>query len=148
MSPRSRFIALRSLLSPVLAMRALVAALLSAAMLCVVPQAQASCNPHCISASVFNAAGMPPKVSTLLSSIVFNGENVDAAGRTAVRDLAAELKAQPIKGGLQIVVAADDALSGKAAAAQAQARAKNLRTLLTQQGLKPAAVTVTVAKGK
>lgn len=148
MSPHCRSIASRSLPSPVPSTRTLAAALLSAAMLCVVPQAQASCNPHCISASVFNAAGIPPKVSTLLSSIVFNGENVDAAGRTAVRELAAELKAQPIKGGLQIVVAADDGLSGKAAAAQAQARAKNLRALLTQQGLKQTAVTVTAAKGK
>jgi hypothetical protein len=122
------------------------AALLGATMLFMPPIALAGCKPNCATGSVVNAAGIPPKVTSLVAEISFEGNTLSAKGRSAVRNLAVEIKAAGLKDAVKIVVPLEEGATGKTALQQAQARAKAVGTALAQQGLKPGAYEVTAGK--
>jgi hypothetical protein len=108
--------------------------------------AQASCKPNCAVGSVVNAAGVPPKVAALVKTIGFKGNALSPQGSKAVAALAAELKTASLKDALTISIPLEDGVPTKDAMQQAEARAVQLRKALVQQGVKPGAVEVVIAR--
>ncbi len=108
--------------------------------------AQAACKPDCAVGSVVNAAGVPPKVAALVKTIGFKGTALSPQGSKAVAALAAELKTAGLKDPVTIAVPLEDGVPAKDAMPQAEARAVQLRKALVQQGVKPGAVEVVVAR--
>lgn len=128
--------------------RLLVAATLSIGLVVLLHPgtAQASCKPNCAVGSVVNAAGVPPKVASLIKTIGFKGNGLSPQGSKAVAALAAELKTAGLKDPVTIGIPLEDGVPAKEAAQQAEARAVQLRKALVQQGVKPGAVEVVIAR--
>jgi hypothetical protein len=108
--------------------------------------AQASCKPNCAAASVVNAAGVPAEVTAHVKTISFKGNALSPQGSKAVAALAAELKTAGLKNPVTIAVPLEDGVPAKDAMQQAEARAVQLRNALVQQGVRPAAVEVVIAR--
>lgn len=128
--------------------RLLVACAMSIALVVLLAPAsvQASCKPNCAVGSVVNAAGVPPKVASIVKTISFKGNALSPQGSKAVAALAAELKTAGLKDPVTIAIPLEDGVPAREAAAQAEARAVQLRKALAQQGLKQGAVEVVIAR--
>lgn len=98
--------------------------------------AAATCPKGCatVSGGVVHAAGVPG-VAKALEAIEFDGKGLAPNAAAAIAALTAEIKKLPAGKAVDIVVAADDGVQGRAARVQAQARAKTLAKALQQAGV-------------